>query len=420
MNAGLYAYWPKLEFKIDGNISVTRSGTGIGIQGSVELKSQFCEDYYTVSDGVYLLITAGYDSTSFAAFTNVYVEVPSLGISRLVTSASYSSTKNASLLFKDVYYYITSDALGLCWQMKCGDIEFYIDGVLNHTFAGPFSKKCYRITSDGIPLIGIPPFVFATPSNLSPLPSTPPSSGGSAASATSTITATGGWRFEAGGGWQTPPVSLTHVKAPLTVSCIIAAPTVGTVGGTNIFNCSATGGYSGSYSGGTPATFEENIYSSSVCALPNLPKSIKRWNSTNFALMVYRGGSPACKTERVAVCYDNTDSLYNSSSDTIEEIAATSEMLSVVTNSTHGIESQLGFTSFAPYSKNGTRTWSKSTEFQWYTNLAAVSYPNVGTRTSQMISTWDHVEKLPRYLNYVVNPHGNYVEYTPPNVAVIS
>lgn len=257
--------------------SLTVSGSGsypaggnAGWEGS--LTSRYFVDYVNPSAvGVYLYAGSG---AGAGASSSAELKIPALGIDEAWASASLYSSLTTYVRFEGVQREMLSSGV---WRVSGTAIRWYVDGVEEYTH-GAFSvtSGMYPMPA-ALPLFGVPPELTG---NASAGPVGFLGCGATGTGAQASCTVTGGWRYDNGAGWITPPVAVPSLP---TAS---GSPSVGSVSGTNTWDCSATTSYENTAGGDFIDT------GAWVMALPNLPKGVVQLGD-RYRALIQRAGFPA-------------------------------------------------------------------------------------------------------------------------------
>lgn len=466
MQAGLIAAYDALQLFAAASFDCSLSDATRGAKGSSGLASQFAPNAATLTPGVEIAFQTAVAVTTGAGSSSATVSIPGLDWSQSVTTAAWQGSFSASVTIHDYRLYQTN----LAWLLSWSSIDVVI-GTSSWTLAAGSLTNSFLVPG-GVPLLGVPPRL-SCPAAIDPaqesgvIPgSTTPGSGSWSCSGS----ASGGYQVkELGSGiWTAFPITLRVVKGGVT-GCPCEPTLVAAVGASDTasLSCEASMTQTASCVDGgrvecwtcpdgetalVPAIFE--VYKttaeqfqtfSSVMALPNTPKCVKRMGP-DYAALVFRGGLPQVTAAYTDSCFDFVaDESTGYVSETIVTHPRESSFLAKVGNATHVIESPLGLDALAPY---GIFADHKKASAIAYVLLQPGSCPSgggpaggprpcfptdptacEGTLTSvlpasvddlagnpQMIPALDHVDDVTRYVNYWSAPHWSFGLWFPPDV----
>lgn len=394
-------------------------------------------------------------------------------------TGGWQSSLSGRLEIDDLALYCTQSAGVIIWLLKWSEMRFYATGIGLVWTGGASELSSEYVAPAGVPLLGIPGTLGASAGvNPIPILGAGVTAG-CATSAIQEYNATseggGGWRFkEVGSGtWQTLDVSYQDEAVP-SITCDVTAdydePTVTntydavvsayagvsdeTVAGATVSTCNTCSNGLGSGWVFTPyhRTITYEFKYNSVMLLPALTKSVKRWgDGTDYGALIGRGGLPWTKRNSTAACFDYDLSANTASgSSTTEVHPEYTDYLSKVENSAHTIEDPLGEVSYAPYQYTGFKYRGRGTCASATTpgicpsvepeeppadppeycgtvyddhishSVASAFVSDVQDNTGggsnpYLLDPLYHVDDVPRYMNYVVNPHWNYQYWFPQN-----
>lgn len=157
MDAELKQTWDPYVIKCEGDGSVTLGSAGIGAGVLWRILSKYTPNPNDVELGILLAIQCTKAGTGPINSTNTrYVfEIPLLSIAPTpVDVAAFRSNPSTHIEIDNLRLY----HLGNRWRLIGDEIRWYIEGVLQDTFAGfDESSAANMRTPSAIPLIGIPP-----------------------------------------------------------------------------------------------------------------------------------------------------------------------------------------------------------------------------------------------------------------------
>ncbi len=264
---------------------------------------------------------------------------PALGIDVTSTASEHLSTMTASAVLHGVDLYIEHGEY-IQWKLNIDSVELLKEGAVHQVVSGPFEVEGPWITPAGIPLFGIPPMLSGG-AGISPVPSDVSFDDGTDGTSTTTYhpltarfldavdgepsdledvfaattyspcgltgthivhtspsetevgvnvpwTASGGWRFEAGGQWHTPPVTLPEIEFG-GAECSVSHATEPDLEAETTWDGVVGGHYAYSQSS-TVRTWNEAA--AWLCLLPDLPKSVNRVEPDTYKALVVRYGLP--------------------------------------------------------------------------------------------------------------------------------
>lgn len=477
MNAGLLSRWDILEYSVSGAAAYTRSALQ-GVQAGAELVSTYTPTQLLentgISIGLYTEIANG-DAAGLGT-GYVRVQIPLLGIDETDSyTGGFQTSLSGRVEMDDVELWSVVVASVHKIRLKASALRIYAGGGLIYTHGSAVQLDAAVYAPSGIPLIGIPPTMSAS-SAVNPQ-ITEGTKGGECTTkndyATAQISATGGWRFKYAGeaSWTALPVTLNILEPP-ALACDLAAnrddPSATTTYDAEV-NAYAEVSDVVTYRGevecstctnGTalvPAVFdvwdrvvESETRFASLTLMPDLSKTVYRLgDGTDYRALIERGGFPSTEATSVATCTDWVDDVMTSDSDTSEYHPEGSALLLPVDNAASVIEDPLGGASYAPYALNtkyfrarnfcselvspgtcpaalpeepaGTIIDCITGDYDAVTNQLVSSFlPTVQESSGagsnpDMLGYLDHLEPMPRYVNYWVNPHWSYSYYFPTN-----
>lgn len=313
--------------------------------------------------------TAGvYDQTST-------LDIAALGVSEPWTGSSLAAI-DAQLFFYDVRLDVMPGAV---WRLSFSDIEWKINGSSEWTYGSAGYIESATLSPNSVPLIAVP-CKMTTGSHAPAIPTDPPALSISNAETMASGTVEGGWRVEDSGVWTAYPVTLEIVGLTVPTGCVCDTSdgTPATVSASDTYTCSLTGlervyttyGINrtldcdcppGCTQVGQPQYYEYKATSgyevthASVTLIPDLPKSIKRWQDKagDYRAFWQRQQMPRTIRESSSTCrvgYSLVDSgTPYERNDDAETHPRQSEIISVVGEDPHAIEDTLGYQTLAPY-----------------------------------------------------------------------
>lgn len=471
MVAGRYISWYRWEMRVAGTWAITRSGAGVAghhVGGSATVGTGSAPNQISEIDGIRIEIWSGSDIGAYATLA-----IPALFATPKshTISASAVASANSHVEVDDPKVYCLIDSItGLpFWRVKFSELRWYVDGTLRYTHAASTIDGSW-FSPTGMPLFGIPAILGASAyTNPNPSTTTPVrvtvTTGNFATNCD--VTADGGWRFkeDSGGAYQTPLVTPATLASPPALTCACSS-TLATASATNTYNgaCTAKAQLDQTTVGPTEllccectngaalvcadydiwtTTVVWDRRSSTVMLLPDLAKRIKRWNS-DYNSVILRWGMPWTKKSATTQCQEDDDPA--TSAQTVDEVLPSqSQILFVPGSSVHAGEDTMGYSTFAPISKNGSYFTSIGIGATLVTpgacplsppedppgtivdctldgellctNSKAAVYPHdVETRATNadMLDYFHHTSHWSRLLNYHCNPHWHFFLWFPP------
>lgn len=271
----------------DGTDVHTGDGTGT-FQWDAQLESFSIFNSVSLSDGIQMSI----ESTNTPSPLYIYAfAIPELSISDSVTAASYETAVTSHIILKDVQLL---EQAASPWRLIIGDVEWYIDGVLEGSYGGG-TLDATGLGPGYVPLLGLPPRVTGA---LNPGAVGYPISLPTVWQATTTATVTASYEFkpDSGSSWQNLPVAFTTPTVPACFSaCQLCLSANGIVSGTNTaaidLNLSRSTGLETIEAGGKYFT-QGNVSSveGSFWIIPSLDKSVVKLG--DYAALIDRYGAP--------------------------------------------------------------------------------------------------------------------------------
>lgn len=310
----------------------------------------------------------------------VYDQSSTLDIAAIGVSESWTGSSLAAIDAQLFFYDVRLDVMpGAVWRLSFSDIEWKIGGSSEWTYGSAGYIESASLSPNSVPLIAVP-CKMTSGSHAPAIPTDPPALSLSNAETMASGTVEGGWRVEDSGVWTAYPVTLETIGLTVPTGCVCDTSdgTPATVSASDTYTCSLTGlervyttyGINrtldcdcppGCTQVGQPQYYEYKATSgyevthASVTLIPDLPKSIKRWQDKAGDYRAFwqrqqmprtiRNSSSACR-----VGYSSVDSgtLYERNDDA-ETHPRQSEIISVVGEDPHAIEDTLGYQTLAPY-----------------------------------------------------------------------
>ncbi len=382
MDAGLIFAWDILELSC--NLSASRVRTTQGVSANSALKTQWCPDWLTTTDGILLTCETLHLVTEADALGTgkVRLRIPDMLVDKeLNYTGGWQGSLSGRLEIDNIKLHLVQVAGVFKYRLSWTAMRFYAGATLVWTGVSGSFYSGY-ITATGVPLIGIPGTLTGSAGvNPAPILGAIPTAGcatSALASYSAQGTGTGGWRFkESGSGaWSTLPVTYQDEPVP-AIACGVTATVVEpvatttydgsvsfmaevtdeTVAGTVVTNCQMCSTGLGSGWTFTPyhRTIAYRFRGASIMLLPNLDKSVERWgDGADYGALIARYGLPWTKRTASASCFNYVTSADTATgTSTVEVHPEYTSFLAKVENAPHVIEDPFNEVSYAPYFYEG-------------------------------------------------------------------
>lgn len=466
MDGGLVFSCDYLQGSVKGDFSYTRNDTSFGPIADASLISYYTPDNLTVSTGIEVLCHTELLTTDPGhplGQAYVSLSIPDLSISSIKSYTSWQNTLSGRIKLIKFKIYSYPGLL----ECRFSGWEFYVGGSL-YSSGGAFTIQNDEFTPSGIPLLGIPFELSCVASDQHAFAI------GSFTANTFTelhtietdTTVVGGWTFAVSGVEYALPVNLSTLAVP-TMTCNCEPDDVPEITCTSTASGQISAHYDATqqtlYLGQvsctdcgsgvvahTPAVYdvyqttrEANQTSSQVTLMPDLEKSVGRFN-TDYAAVIFRSAFPRTSRSAYTSCGKAGEGLAIVNTVRDYPHPAQSQFLGVVGDTVHSMEDTFGYESLTPYSQGSSRY----TGFAYASSIVSAGscsalgggegpasvincapasggtcYALKGstfdgvyfadTTTSQQIPYLRHSDRLVRYNNFWVNPHWGFFYYFP-------
>lgn len=374
MNCGRIYEFDYFEMRLSLSSTISASGSGTAISTA----SNYCQSRSTsnpdeLADWIVLFLEER-TAVGWTAEVHVYP----LG---LTWSSSSSGDLNVRV-YGDLYSF--SDH----WELRNPIIKVYQSSVLVQTWtlSDISTETDTQLRPTSMPIIGIPGVVGGTAAANCPASGT--------SSASSSITATGGWRWVIGGTGVSFPTTLDVLALPSN-PCGAADLVTLTCSDTWTAQIVASASLSVSSPPAPPVPDRQHTSAGVIVPVPNFARSIERIG-TDYRGFWLRTATPS------ATAYSNVYCPAGTTSDSEERVPARDELLAVVGQSAHAIEDVLNDSVGCLYSKQ-TVTTDPTFLYTTESYLDGAGYP---TGIGNPILSSSNARA--RYWDYLVNPHWNY------------
>lgn len=435
MLAGRIVKWDALRLQVASHASYSTAGN-MGspfIRHTGTLQSGYCEDYQTISPGIFLLVESvfKYDEIAQVPYhsSKWQASIPALGVSYSDSDSGFSGSLSVRVDLVDFALYMLDSGT---WYVTVGQIKVYKNDSLVATYGGGAIGSGVVPFPCAVPLMGVPPLLVsgcgADRYQLNEINYEP-----WFYDAEIHASAIGGWDFLVDGEWvslpvKTPPVTLAPNKGwPYDLGPGDVPSAAGTAGAScgsmNIHNARSKGAPS---SGGRYGLDYQDVESSqsSVMLAPDSPKGLIRL-CDDYAALVYRGKFPGVRsysgrggTKAIITPGVPTPP----STITTNMYAGMSEYLAVAGDAKGPLEEALDKHTYAPVSLSHAKLHALQDPpgFPYSpTKYEIVSYQfpssvDGSLESPASLSYLTHYEPIVRYLNTWSNPFWSYFLWFPP------
>lgn len=374
MNCSRIYEFDYFEMRLSLSSTISASGSGTAISTA----SNYCQSRSTsnpdeLADWIVLFLEER-TSVGWTAEVHVYP----LGL----TWSSSSSGDLTVRVYGDLY------AFSGHWELRNPIIKVYQSAVLVQTWTLSDISTEFNTGKKptSIPIFGLPGVVGGTAAANCPASGT--------SSASSSITATGGWRWVIGGTGTSWPCTIDVLALPSN-PCGAADLVTLTCSDTWTAQIVASASLSVSSPPAPPVPDRQHTSSGVIVPVPDFTRSIERIG-TDYRGFWARTATPS------ATAYSNVYCPAGTTSDSEERVPARDYIISVVGNTTHAIEDVLSDAPRCLYSKQ-TVTTDPTFLYTTESYMDGAGYPGVG---SNPVLSSSHSRA--RYWDYLVNPHWNY------------
>lgn len=391
-------YWSgEIAYRVSASGAAGHTGTLPGpflysFGGKVE--SYWADSYLTTKVGVSLAIQETGGNRVLEA------SIPDIGF-------SYSSTTSPGTLSAEIRLGVKVYVNGTgVFRTEITSVEVYRAGTMVHSASGGVVNSVIQPMAGAIPVIGIPPKLTAI-GGAAPLPVQ--GEVGAAFSVSANAMCTGGWRWKESGDsdWKTLPFDCSDQDSGLP-----------TIGGTDTWSVEVRTEQESSRTTTSGLDRNKGCF---AWIFPNSPRSIHRIND-DYASLVFRWGMPRTRmNSQTTLGYPNVvpppgdPPLYVVTNTLSTLLAAQSQFLAEMENSTHSIEDTLTTRLNAPFFQSASDvTWGDGLSTV-YVDGAQRSYPaevtNLGGASACLPATTGHASIVVNLLNSWFSPHWSFCHW---------
>lgn len=398
---GMVTRWQTLEFKLAVNGSHTTAGTtanGASWRGTLE--TFFTEDFINpASRGIFMSASSqkgGVEGDSYL----YRLRIPGLGVSEDRSGASTKLSLDTYVLIHDLELLVPLDGT---WYFRFESLEWYADGVLEHSVGLTELPSGIFPHAAAIPLVGVHPILEAGAGFAGATPAYGCNDSTTLGRIDSVVT--GGWRWKTHDdtAWHNPNILLDG-------TALLTGPEAGTVSGTNTYNLEVT-----AYQEWTAGVYSQGT--AWAMALPDLTTDVHKVGMREYGALVYRGGFPGMPTRRfnstqVLAC-DLEETSYDSSTDDVERYPHYSTMLRVVGDAADVIEDPLSESRYCPYGVSGAQDDLSGASSITVTTVSNTLGPVI-TNDAGIQSNLEHPDWKATFMNTWACPFYSYALWFPP------